>query len=479
MARREPLIEHLLRRIGFGAAPGDVEQYAELGYATALDRLINYDSTPDNVDDAIGQPGFVGMTINGPFSPATNIAHARQRWLFRMIHTRRPLQEKMALFWHNHFATAFSKVSADLGAADGTRAMAAKASESSAGIPGQLELFRTNAVGNFRTLLVAVAQDVAMLDWLDGRTNVKAKPQENFARELMELFTMGVGHYVENDVYAGARVFTGWNMTRTNGVNRFFYNAAQHETSAKEFTFPVYPGGGTIIPARSAGDGMQDGLDLIDAVVRHPATGPRLATKLYRFFVNEVDQPSPSLIASMASDYYQSGFEIKPMLIRLFVSPEFVDPSNAFKRYSWPAEFVARAIREMGWTGFSVNDALNPLITMGQQLFEPPDVAGWDLGQLWFTSGSMLARMNFAAQLATNQKFQLRNAARDEVTSPEGLVSWSLDRMITPDFASDSYNALIDYARSGGPWTGSDTQLATKASGLAHLIVGSGEYQFV
>src|SRR5262249_15463298 len=152
---------------------------------------------------------------------------------------------------------------------------------------------------------------------------------------------------------------------------------------------------------------------------------------------------------------------------------------NAFKRYSWPAEFVARSLREMGWTGFSVNDALNPLITMGQQLFEPPDVAGWDLGQLWFTSGSMLARMNFAAQLATNQKFQLRNAARDEVTSPEGLGSWSLDRMITPDFASDSYNALIDYARSGGPWTGPDTQLATKASGLAHLIVGSGEYQFV
>jgi uncharacterized protein (DUF1800 family) len=268
-------------------------------------------------------------------------------------------------------------------------------------------------------------------------------------------------------------------MQRTNGANRFFYNAAQHESSAKEFSFAIYPGGRKVIPARSAGDGMQDGLDLIDAVVRHPATGPRLATKLYRFFVNEVDQPSPSLIANMASDYYQSGFEIKPMLIRLFVSPEFVDPSNAFKRYSWPAEFVVRAIREMGWTGFSVNDALNPMITMGQQLFEPPDVAGWDLGQLWFTSGSMLARMNFAAQLATNQKFQLRNAARDEVSTPEGLVSWALDRMIAPNFASDSYNALLDYARAGGPWTGSDTQLATKASGLAHLIVGSGEYQFV
>jgi uncharacterized protein (DUF1800 family) len=181
----------------------------------------------------------------------------------------------------------------------------------------------------------------------------------------------------------------------------------------------------------------------------------------------------------MASDYYQSGFEIKPMLIRLFTSPQFVDPSNFFKRYSWPAEFVVRAIKEMGWTGFSVNDALNPLITMGQQLFEPPDVSGWDLGESWFTSGAMLARMNFAAQLAGNQKFELRNAARSVVKSPEGLVSWALDRMITAAYDTDSYNALLDYVRAGGAWTGSDTQLATKASGVAHLIVGSGEYQLV
>ena len=181
----------------------------------------------------------------------------------------------------------------------------------------------------------------------------------------------------------------------------------------------------------------------------------------------------------MASDYYRGGFEIKPMLIRLFTSRAFTDRDNFFKRYSWPAEFVARAIKEMGHAGFSVNDALNPLITMGQQLFEPPDVAGWDLGQAWFTSGAMLARMNFAAQLATNQKFELRNAARAEVKSPEGLVSWALDRMTAPSFAGDAYNALIDYARAGGAWTGSDAQLATKASGLAHLIVGSGEYQLV
>jgi len=362
--------------------------------------------------------------------------------------------------------------------------MAAKASETPAGIPGQIEVLRQRAVGNFRDLLLAVAKDVSMLVWLDGRTNFKAKPQENFARELMELFTMGVGNYVEADVYAGARVFTGWNLVRIggdldSGYYRFFYDARQHETSAKQFTFPIYANGGKTIPARSAADGMQDGLDLLDAVVRHPATGPRLARKLYGYFVNEVEAPDGKLIADMASDYYSSGFEIKPMLIRLFLSPQFIDPSNHFKRYAWPVEFVVRSIKEMGWTGFSVNDTLNPLISMGQQLFEPPDVAGWDLGESWFTSGAMLARMNFAAQLATNQKFELRNAARGSVRSPEGLVSWALERLITPSFPADSYNALVDYARAGGAWSGSDAQLAIKASGVAHLIAGSGEYQLV
>ena len=145
----------------------------------------------------------------------------------------------------------------------------------------------------------------------------------------------------------------------------------------------------------------------------------------------------------MASDYYRSGYEIKPMLIRLFVSPQFSDPSNYFKRYSWPAEFVVRSIKEMGWSGFSVNDALNPLINMGQQLFEPPDVAGWDLGP-----GLVLERRDAGAD-------ELRGAARDQpevraarrrarhrCSRPRALVSWALDRLPTPPFAGDSYNAL-------------------------------------
>ena len=298
-----------------------------------------------------------------------------------MVHSQRPLQEKMALFWHNHFATAYSKVAGAFGAAEATRLFAAKPTEDPNAVVGQLELFRKYAVGNFRDLLVEVAKDPAMLVWLDGRLNVRGRPQENFARELMELFTMGVGTFQETDVYAGARVFTGWNLARpNNNYYAFAYNAGQHDTDAKEFSFPVYQNGSKTIAARSAAQGMQDGIDLIDAVVRHPATGPRLARKLYGFFMNEADEPDAALLQDMSRIYYDSGFEIKPMLFRLMISAQFHDERNWYKRYAWPVEFVGRSLKEVGWNGFSLSNALTPLVNMGQQLFEPPDVNGWDLG---------------------------------------------------------------------------------------------------
>jgi uncharacterized protein (DUF1800 family) len=487
MARpREPELEHLFRRAGFGTTEEEISTYVQqglLGSTSAAARLVNFNAVPDDVDEFIGRPGYVGITARSGFAPNTNINDARQRWLFRMVHTKRPLQERMALFWHNHFATAFSKIAGEAGATEAVRMLAAKPSEDAGGAVGQIELFRQHALGNFRELLVAVAQDPAMLYWLDGRTNIRARPQENFARELMELFTMGVGTFTESDVYAGARVFTGWNLARraSAGAPRaeFNYNAGQHEPTAKEFSFPIYPGGSRTIPARSQAAGMQDGLDLIDAVAFHPATGPRLARKLYRYFINEVDAPDTALVDQVASIYYATRGEIAPMVRRLLLSPQFRDPVNYYRRYAWPVEYVVRALKEVGSAGFSVNDALTPLVNMGQQLFEPPDVNGWELGPGWFSSGTMLARMNFAAQLSTNQKFNLRDAFRGHVTSAEDVVAHALDRLTPPEYSSTSYDALVQYARAGAAWTGSDAQIATKASGVVHLIVGSGEYQFI
>jgi uncharacterized protein (DUF1800 family) len=484
MAFRDPQIEHLLRRAGFGATPKELDYYQNLGLGAAIDELVDFTRIADDVDSKIGTPGYVGTTSTGEFAPSTVINDARQRWLFRMTHSKRPLQEKMALFWHNHFATAYSKVSGNTNTLDGARMMNAKASEHPAGIRGQLQLFRDYATGNFRDLLVEVAKDPAMLVWLDGSTNNKLKPQENFAREIMELFTMGVGFYTEPDVYAGARVFTGWNLQRaggadTSGYYRFVYNAGAHETTAKEFSFPIYPNGSRTIPARSAADGMQDGLDLIDALARNPETGRRLARKLYAFFVSEINEPDEQLIDQVAQVYQQSGFSMAAVVRTLLLSRAFNSPSNHFSRYSWPVEYVVRAMKEVGYAGFSVNSAIGPLINMGQQLFEPPDVAGWDLGQTWFSTGAMLARMNFAATLTQNQKNNIAVAVRGKGPTPEALLSFYLDQLTPLDYDRPAYDDLLGYLRESVTWSGSDAQLAVKAPGLLHLIVGSSEYQFV
>jgi uncharacterized protein (DUF1800 family) len=488
VARREQLIEHLLRRAGFGATTAEIDAYAELGYSATLEHLLDYEAVPDTVDDHIGEAGYVGVTVRGQFLPRTNITDARQRWLFRMVHSGRPLQEKMALYWHHHFATAYSKIAGFVGGEEATRMLAAKPGEDPAGVKGQLELIREHALGNFHDFQVAMAKDVAMLYWLDGRTNTRTRPQENYARELMELFTFGVGFYTEADVYAGARAFTGWNARRVSGPSgtsdpatryEFYYNAAQHETTAKTFSFPIYANGGRTIPPRSAADGMQDGLDLIAACLGHPETGRRLARRLYAFFVSEL-QPAPDdFVARIAQTFSSSGYNMRAVVRAILQSAEFGDASARFARYAWPVEFVVRAIKETGWTGFSVNDALTPLSNMGQQLFEPPDVNGWETGRGWFSSGTTLARMSFASALATNQRVTLRDDARTYGRTPEALLSWALDKLSVMDYERGPYDDLLAYLRTNPNWTGSDAELLVKAPGLVHLVLGSSEYQFV
>jgi uncharacterized protein (DUF1800 family) len=484
MAGPSPLVEHLLRRVAFGQSPADAARYAGVSYVAAVDSLLDFDPAATDTDDKIGTPGYVGVTANGAFTPSLVIDHARQRWLFRLVHSPAPLQEKMALVWHQHFATAFSKISGILGATDATRTMAAKPADDPGAAKGQLEMFRSIGLGKFRDLLIAVAKDPAMLVWLDGRLNTKAQPNENFGRELMELFTFGL-HYVETDVYAAARVFTGWNMTTTGtrgtaaAYYAFNYVQNQHETTAKDFSFPIYAGGSTRIPARSAANGMQDGLDLINALALHPETAKRLAGRMWTWFVDEVNAPDPDFVAAIANVYVQSDTDIKATVRAVLMSPQFTDAARFYTRYAWPADFVARALKEVGPVGFSVNSALTPMVNMGQQLFEPPDVNGWELGPGWFSTGRMLARMNFASTLATNQKFALRDAARPYKASPETLVNFAVDTLNMPPPAGDVYTALTDYVKAGGAWTGSDAQLLNKAGGTFHLLVGSGDYQFL
>jgi uncharacterized protein (DUF1800 family) len=479
------MLEHILRRMGFGASPADIAFWADVPIGTVIDRLLDYETAPNDHDSKIGQFAYVGITTRGQFSPDTVINDARQRWLFRMIHSQRPLEEKMALFWHNHFATAYSKVAGAFGTIHGTKMMDANGQNFRNNFKGQIQLFREMATGNFRDLLLAVAKDPAMIVWLDGRTNTRTRPQENFGREIMELFTMGLGHYTEADVYAAARVFTGFNIElvgdridQVNSYYRYIYRPNDHDTNAKEFTFAIYPDGGRTIPARAAANGEQDAIDFINALARHPATAQRLATKLYKFFVNETSEPDAALVNEIAQTYLASNFNIKTTLRAVFQSAQFREPSNFFKRYSWPLEFVVRAIKETGWQGLSVDSAMTPLVNMGQQMYEPPDVNGWELGPGWISTSSMLARMNFSSSLAANQRFNLARDAEPYRQSPDLVLAYLLTRFPTLGFSATATAAMMDYLRSGSGWTGSNTQLQQRVPGLTRLIVGAGEYQF-
>jgi uncharacterized protein (DUF1800 family) len=485
----DPRVQHLVRRAGFGASAAEAAAFSQRGFAATLDELINYPRVPDDVDSLIGQGGYAAVTPSAgamePFSPGTSINDARQRWIFRMVHTRRPLQEKMALFWHQHFATAYSKIANAVGGATATQMMAAKRSEHPAGLWGQLELFRDYALPNFRDLLLEVARDPAMLYWLDGRLNTRARPQENFAREVMELFTIGVGQFAESDVYAGARVFTGWNLQRVGeardplGFYQFFYNAAQHDTAGKTFSFPIYKDGSRTIPPRATSDGMQDGVDLLNALARHPETGRRLARRLWSFLISEIRPADEAFVTRIAAVYAASDCHMAPVVRGVLSSPEFDARESYFARFSWPAEFVARALKEVGPAGFPLNSALGPLANMGQQLFEPPDVAGWERGASWFTTAAMLARMNFAATVTSRQRNDIAATATGNGPTPEALLSFYLERLSPATFEPNAYGSLLDYLRAGVTWAGTPAQLRIKAPGLVHLIIGSSEYQLV
>ena len=472
--------------MGFGASPAELAALAGVPIDTVIDRLLNYESASTDHDSKIGLPEYAGITTSAgqPFSANTLINDARQRWLFRMIHSQRPLEEKMALFWHNHFATAYSKISGAVGQERATRMMDNDPNSLAGSEPGQIQKLRQLGTGSFPALLMAMAKDPAMIYWLDSQLNTRTRPQENFGREIMELFSFGIGNYTEQDVYAAARVFTGFNWQqlgdRSSAATSFYafqYRPNDHDTDAKTFTFAIYPNGSKTIPARAAAAGEQDANDLIIALASHPATANRLATKLYKFFVNETAQPDAALISAMANAYLSSNYNIKSMLRTLFNSSQFRNPANFFQRYSWPAEFVVKAIKETGWTGFSVNSAITPLANMGQQLFEPPDVNGWELGPGWISTSSMLARMNFASTLAGNQRFNLARDAQPYRATPERLLEYMLARFRTMGFSAAQITTMSEYLRSTA-WTGADAQLQQRVPGLARLIVGSGEYQF-
>ncbi|MEY5099389.1 MAG: hypothetical protein RJA36_2108 [Pseudomonadota bacterium] len=388
---------HLLERAGFGGTPAEVDRFAAMSPQQAVRTLVRYQRIPNPLppfeESGAFDPGLdpfvpsrpaatdmakeTGEALGVKAKPAGNrrLQQAADRFLYwlratklesqrigywwanRMLLTKRPLEEKMTLFWHGHFATSDEKVR------DYRKMLK------------QNEMLRARATGNFRDLLIAVAQDPAMLAYLDAAVNVKGAPNENFAREIMELFSMGVGNYSEQDIREAARAFTGWNF---KGL-QFVVNPQQHDDGVKR------------VLGRS---GRFDGVQVIDIILAQPVTSEYIATKLYRYFVRE--DVSPQLRARLGRLLRDNRYEIAPFLEALFLSQDFFSDASVGSRIKPPVELVVSTYRKMGLAEIPGIPDFNDLTdSMGQKLLLPPNVAGWSSGKSWITPGLLLVRGNF------------------------------------------------------------------------------------
>jgi uncharacterized protein (DUF1800 family) len=429
---------HLYRRAGFGATPVDLRAALDRGLDATLESLINYESVEEDVELTLAQ-------LNPPLD-LSKLKDLQTWWLFRMLNTRRPLLEKMTFFWHSHFATAISKVD-DAGL-----------------MLQQNQVLRANALGNFRLMLINVSRDPAMLIWLDGNLNRKGAPNENFARELMELFTMGIGNYTERDVKEAARAFTGWQFLkdRTTGATTFFRNDSQHDSGSK-----------TVLGKT----GNLDGVDVLDLLVAREATARFIATKLFKFFIH--DSPTPDQVEPFAQIYLQQNGEIRPVVRALLTSDLFWSEEAYLAKVKSPVEFVIGALKQIS-PDANITSVQAETVKMGQELFNPPTVKGWDGGASWINSTTMLARMNFANNLALARGSTGVNPAaivsQNGLKSPEQIVDFLSQSLGPLPLDGDARADLVGYYNLTTGNTTADS-MDTKVRGLLHLLMGTAEYQ--
>jgi uncharacterized protein (DUF1800 family) len=390
---------HLLAHAGFGGTPEEIQALADLGLERAVAHLVHYegipdptlerfvdsglwdpslasfpDSRPDATDRAETSGASMGVAVkpsgNRPLQPvsdrffywlrATMLETRRLGywWANRMLATSHPLEQKLALLWHGHFATHENKV------------------RDYRKMHQQIELFERHATGNLRDLTIEVAQNPAMLYFLDAQYNVKGAPNENFAREVMELFTMGVGHYTEQDVRECARAFTGWYFEDLE----FKVDAAKHDGGRKEFL---------------GRRGTFDGVDVLKIIFEQPVTAEFLAGKIYRFLVR--DELSPRLRQELGALLRAADFEIKPLLTAIFRSRDFYSAASYGGHIKGPVEHLVAMMKHLGVATLpGVPDFNQATIAMGQHLLNPPSVAGWAGGKAWITPGLLIARGNVA-----------------------------------------------------------------------------------
>jgi len=360
-------VGHLHRRAGFGAPWPVLERDLREGPSASLQRLLSGEQKSGDGTPASEFESTLDE-MEGELAPSADLMRIQAIWLYRMIFTPHPLRERMTLFWHNHFATSNVKVQNPLL------------------MQRQNHLLRAKALGDFRSLLTAMGKDPAMLIWLDSTINRKAKPNENYAREVMELFSLGRGHYSEKDIREAARAFTGWFVVR----DQFELVPRQHD------------GGSKTVLGRT---GNWTGDDIPGILLQQPACAEFICRKLFRQLVSETQTPSDPLIAPLARAFRESGYQLEKPVAMILRSNLFFDPSIRRRRVKSPVEYAVGTIRAL--------EILNPTVQtsalaeacgrMGQGLYVPPSVAGWDGGPGWINSTAMLARANLALGLLSEQ----------------------------------------------------------------------------
>ena len=408
-----------MRRGGFGAKPSEVKELVELGPAKTIDRILSKNNT--QALEAFEQES---SQIVSAIRSSGNIESLAAWWLHRMIHTPSPLVEKITLFWHGHFATGADKVN-DIEL-----------------MVQQNKLLREHALGDFRKMVHEVSKDPAMLLYLDSASNRKTHPNENYARELMELFCLGEGNYTEQDVQQLARCFTGWEIRRKS----FRFNPYQHDSGLK-----------TLLDRQ----GIESGQEAIDAVLAHRSMPTFIAGKLVRFFVCDEPNPTPEFLEPLAEVFRKSDFTIEPLVRTILSSKLMLSDWSVGKKVRSPIDFMVESIRSLQVTT-NLDRLAKGLDGIGQALFNPPNVKGWDGGRAWINSSTLIGRSNLIVDLLREPatRFGRTDLAAwlksQQLTDQNQWLKWLEDSLLSvPLNDSDKQRLQIIAEKSDGgldPW---------------------------
>ena len=460
------LMAHLMRRAGFGGTRDELDRYVAQGYEATVEELL------DPGDPGVMQEDII-RRLHSSLDEGPEGAAAK--WLYRMITTRCPLEEKIPLFWHSLFAVAYSKTN------------------NSRSILNQFEMFRRLGLGSFKDLLVELSRDPAMIFWLDNNDNHDGAVNENYGRELLELFAMGVGNYTEQDVREAARAFTGWTLGNVDYMRvkankdsfspfgriawHFTYLENDHDDGVKTFLGET---------------GRFDGEDVVEIIARQPATARFLCTRLFQFFAaDEVNADGREVIDEMVKTYFVSNYETRSVLRTLFNSNYFKSDKARFARVKGPVELVVGAIRQAGdfrSPSLGIEQVASICFFMGQGIMRPPSVEGWHEGDEWIESGALIERVNFVAEELSNVSLpgikrvvELVAASNGSTMTATELVNRCLDVIGPIEVSEDTREVLTSHAGRLGDLDLSNRNgggdLEKRVADLLGLIGSTREFQ--